>query len=915
RANGLLDHVEANNAAESALLTAISQRTLVSPADSLVPLSQSALITNDQGINYHRMLRSELLSADRVDLVCPFIGNQGLNLLIDLLQDLGSNLRIITTTYLGGTHARALERLSERGARIKIVYERPDQKTALHAKAWIFHRESGFTTATLGSSNLSPKALVDGLEWNIRLGTNDAPQVLQELIITFDRLWADPLYETFDQTRDGDRLRSELRANRTGDGDGRTEFFADVVARPHQEEALDALRYARLDGRNRNLIVAATGTGKTLISAFDYERLARGWGGRPTILFIAHRADILKQSLGAFRAVLRDATFGEVNVGDQRASGWRHTFASVQSSAFKRLDDFDPEHFDVIVIDEFHHAEARTYARIVDHFRPKQLLGLTATPERTDGRRQVIESLWPPTFELRLWHALERRLLCPFHYFGVDDGTDLSSLRWSEGKYDVAELEAEYVDRGDERARLVVRELRERTEADSLRAVAFCSSQRHAEFMADRFRQAGYKARALHAGQRNEDRSLTVREFRTGQLPIVCTVDLFNEGVDVPEINTVLFLRPTESATLFIQQLGRGLRNHYDKGALTVLDFVGQQNKKFRMDLRFRSMTGLSRTELEQAIKSGFPTLPPGCDIRLDKVTTERVLRNIRQAIPSDLPQLAAEARRLAVGGRSLTVGQFLTETGLEPSDLYAANRSFTQVLQNADLWNGDLPERHYRVGALAHADDRFRLEQYRSVVRETTYDDRFRAMLAFPVCRQADLAGLADSTRDELSQLLDYLYDASSSLPPIADDLPFSLHARYTRDEIVTPFGINPVAMREGVFLVRDMGLHVKLVTLRKSNRSFSPTTRYHDFFEAPSLLHWESQSTTRLGSPTGQMLVHDKGRHLFFVREDRDDPFHCLGFGHVISHESERPIRIRWGLDHPVPDHVYVRFARAAG
>lgn len=915
QANLFLDQLEANDSAESALLTSITARVQDTPPEPLLPLSQSALVTNDQGINYHRMLRSELLSANRVDLICPFIGNQGLSLLIDLLQDLGSQLRIITTTYLGGTHARALERLAEHGAQIKIVYERPDQKTALHAKAWIFHRDSGFTTATLGSSNLSPKALVDGLEWNVRLGAKDSPQVLRELAVTFERLWSDPLYETYDATRDADRVRRELRANRKGDDDARAEFFADVVPRPHQVEALDALKYARLDGRNRNLIVAATGTGKTLISAFDYEQLSRNWGGRPSLLFVAHREDILKQSLGAFRAVLRDTTFGEMQVGESRASDWRHTFASVNAAAFKRVEEFDPKHFDIIVIDEFHHVEAQTYLRLVDYFKPKQLLGLTATPERTDGRRQVIEQLWPPTFELRLWHALERRLLCPFHYFGIDDGTDLSALRWSDGKYDVAELDSEYVDRGEDRARLVIRELRERTELENLRAVAFCTSVSHANYMAEQFQRAGYQAKALHSSLRDEDRRQTIREFRTGQLPIICTVDLFNEGVDVPEINTVLFLRPTESATLFIQQLGRGLRNHYDKGALTVLDFVGQQNRKFRMDLRFRSMTGLSRLELEKAVKTGFPSLPPGCDIRLDRVTTDRVLHNLRQAIPSDLPQLAAEARRLAVGGEQLTVGRFLTETGLEPSDLYRASRSFTQVLQKAGLLAEDLPERHYRVGALAHADDRRRLEGYRSIVREGVKDSKYRAMLTYPIGRGEDLSRLPDSTRRELGDLFDYLYDRSPSLPPIAEDLPFALHARYTRDEIVTPFNINPVAMREGVFSVREMDLHVKLVTLRKSDRSFSATTRYQDYFEAADLIHWESQSTTTLLSATGQKLVNNVGRHLFFVRENREDPFHCLGFARAISHESERPIRIRWKLDHAVPDHTYVRFAHAAG
>ena len=912
-ANEFLEVVSPGDAAEQALLTAVRPAILTANPAPSIPLSQSALITNDQGINFHQMLRSELLSADRVDFICPFVGNQGLNLLIDLLQDLGGNLRVITTTYLGGTHVRALERLAERKAQIKIVYERPDQKTALHAKAWIFHRDSGFTTATVGSSNLSPKALVDGLEWNLRIGAGDAPQVIDGLIATFERLWANPLYDPFDPARDVERVARELRANRDSDEET-SSFFIDVVPRPHQQEALDALRFARLDGRHRNLIVAATGTGKTLLSAFDYERLSREWGGRPSLLFVAHREDILKQSLGAFRTTLRDSDFGELQVGTHRADGWRHTFASVQASAFRTLDRFNPDHFDVIVIDEFHHAEAATYKRLIDHFRPKEMLGLTATPERADGKRDIIEALWPPTFELRLWHALERRLLCPFHYFGIDDGTDLSDLDWRAGKYEDRELEQLYIDHGEERARLVVRELREKTEAENLRAVAFCVSMRHAEFMAERFRSVGVNARALHSGFSDDERRSTVRQFRTGELPIVCTVDLFNEGVDVPEINTVLFLRPTESATVFIQQLGRGLRNHADKGALTVLDFVGRQNQRFRMDLRFRAMTGLTRTELDSAVKAGFPALPPGCDIRLDRVTAERVLANLRQAIPSDIRQMADEVRRLSAGGGELTVGRFLHEAGLEPSDLYRSQRSFVKVLQVAGLRDGELPANHHRTGFLAHVDDRRRIEAYRLVVRERRSDVHFGRMVGYPLTGSPDLTGLSDPIRAEAAELLDYLWDTSSSHEPVGD-LPFALHAHYTRDEIVAPFGITPTSMRQGVFYVRDRALDVKLLTLRKSDRSFSPTTRYHDYFEAPDLLHWESQSTTTLKSDTGRRLVEGRGRHLFFVRENRDDPFLCLGFGRPLSHESERPIRIRWCLDHPVPDHIYVRFARAAG
>jgi superfamily II DNA or RNA helicase len=918
-AHRILGALPDDDVAEGALLQAIHDAVVQKVNLPLIPLAQSALVTNDQGLNYHAVIRSEMASADRVDLICPFIGNQGLNLIIDLIKDLGSNLRVITTTYLGATNQRALERIVDTGAEVKIVYERSEQKTGLHAKAWIFHRNTGFTTATVGSSNLSPRALVDGLEWNIRLSIKDAPQVLQELIVTFERLWQDSLYEPYDRERDADKLKRALKSQRSDRGG--IPFFADVHPLPHQQEALDELAYARLDGKNENLIVAATGTGKTLLSAFDYQRLAGEYGGRPSLLFVAHRSDILQQSLGAYRAVMRDSDFGELNAGEERADAWRHVFASVQSLGHRNLSEVSPNHFDVMVIDEFHHAspENQTYQRLLNHFKPKQLIGLTATPERTDGRN-VVDRFGAPTYELRLWHALDRGLLCPFHYFGINDETDLSHLQLVGGRYVDSELNGLFVREGNQRSALIIRELLEKVDdLERMRTVAFCATIEHAAFMAEEFRSAGLNALALHSGLPSDTRRDIVKRFRAGDLPIVTTVDLFNEGVDIPEIDTVLFLRPTESATVFIQQLGRGLRNFPDKGALTVLDFVGQQNKKFRMDLRFRAMTGCTRTQLETAIKAEFPSLPPGCHIRLDRTTQDRVLKNIREAIPSNIRAMIDELRRMNAAQLPITLGTFLQETGLELSDVYRGARSFS-ILKHAAQLSPDEALLTKRVGSFIHAEDARRIASYRQELSGEGKDNRFERMLAFPLTRSITLRELDPLVREEMLEMLSLLELAALHRPAVADDLVFTLHSQYSRDEIVAIFRDNPESMRQGTFYVKELELDVHLVTLRKSEREFSPTTRYQDYFEANDLLHWESQSGTTVSSATGQRLVHGIGRHLFFVREQKADDgrtssFMCLGFAKPIFSESEKPIKLLWKLDHLVPDHVYVRFRAAAG
>ncbi len=919
RANTLIRGFALGPSVLQQVLEAIAATVEDVPPPPLVPLSQSALVTNETGINYHAVLRSELRTADRVDLICPFIGNQGLNLIFDTISNFGERLRVLTTTYLGATNQRAVERLAETGAQIKIVYERSEQKTALHAKAWVFHRNSGFTTATIGSSNLSHRALVDGLEWNVRLGTADAPQLLEELRVTFERLWQNASEDTYKPSRDSERLRSALRAEGTSQSE--TRFFADIRPYPHQQEALDELAYARLEGRTCNLVVAATGTGKTLLAAFDYQRLIGQLGQRPSLLFVAHREDILSQSLEAFRAVLRDNDFGELNVGIFKADQWRHVFASVQSLANSDLVEIAPERFDVVVIDEFHHAEAPTYLRLLEHFRPRQLLGLTATPERTDGRN-VIDRFGVPTFELRLWHSLERGLLCPFHYYGIDDQTDLTEVGWRGGRYSDTDLDRIYVECGRSRAALVVRELAQKAaNPEAMRAVAFCASIAHSNYMAGVFRDAGWEAYSLHSQLPYDTRRSLVRRFRQGEIRILCTVDLFNEGVDVPEIDTVLFLRPTESATVFIQQLGRGLRNHPDKGALTVLDFVGRQNQQFRLDLRYRALTGLSRTELARAVRAEFPSLPPGSHIRLDRVTERAVLNNLKKAIPLRQDTLIDELRRMSAAGVPMRLCNFLEETGLEAEDIYRGGRSFWSLRHAAGLERSQAPNAR-RAASFLHVDDRHRHTAYLGALRSgaSTESETYARMLAFPLCRTVDLSALEDAVRNEAEQLLEALEPRLANRPLLARDLPFALHSAYSRDEIAAPFRDNPESMRQGTFYVEPMELDLHLVTLRKSERHFSPTTRYHDYLISPDQLHWESQSTTTLGSPTGQRLTQGEGRHLFFIREDkaldgRTSPFVCAGFARPVVYESERPIKITWKLEHAVPDHFYIRFRAAAG
>ena len=693
------------------------------------PLNDAALLTNaSHDPTLTSELRAELASADGVDLLCAFLKWTGLRLLEDELAALrarGGRLRVITTTYIGATQRRAVDRLvREFGAEVRIQYD--TERTRLHAKSWYFHRTTGWDTAYVGSSNLSRAALLDGVEWNVRLSREQTGPLLEKFRRTFDTYWNDPSYEPYDPDRDAPRLDA-LLDRAAGRGPGTTADPAvtglDVHPYPHQREALEALRVAReLHGHHRNLVVAATGTGKTVISALDYRDRCHD-GRTPTLLFVAHRIELLEQARRTFRAVLRDGSFGELLGGGREPSRWRHVFATVQSLG-TRLDAIGPERFDHVIIDEFHHAHAAGYRFLLDRLRPTELLGLTATPERADGIDVRGFFGGRTAYEIRLWDALEADLLCPFHYFAISDNTDLRGLAWSRGRYDEAALSELYIHDGA-RTALILEQLRRRVlDPLAMRAIGFCVSVQHARCMGEAFTRAGIPALAVTGASPPEERAGALDRLRRREVNIILTVDLYNEGVDLPEIDTVLFLRPTESATVFLQQLGRGLRRSRDKAVLTALDFVGQQRREFRFDAKLCALTGSTRHELRRRLDEGFHVMPAGTEISLDEMSQEIILEGLRAQLN---PTWRSTVGELQLAGRrgDCALTTFLHESERELRSVVstpsAIGHSWTLLREQAGL---PVPARgpaHARIvrraRALAHVDDPERLRLYRRVL------------------------------------------------------------------------------------------------------------------------------------------------------------------------------------------------------
>lgn len=424
-------------------------------------------------------------------------------------------------------------------------------------------------------------ALTSGLEWNTKVTRRDLPETIDKITATFEYYWNDREFEYYAEEQ-RERLARALKAEKYFDTNNPGVYTMDINPYSYQQEILDKQEAERtVRGYTRNLVVA-TGTGKTVISALDYKRFRKQNPDRPCrLLFVAHREEILKQSLYTFRAVLKDANFGELFVGNYKPESIDNLFLSIQTfNSQSFTEKTSPDFYDYIIVDEFHHAAAPTYQKLLSYYQPRILLGLTATPERMDGKNILPYFRNRIAAEIRLPEAIDRKLLCPFQYFGVTDTVDLDALKWSAGGYQKSELEHIYTFSGavaDRRADHVVTALLKYvTDIDEVKGLGFCVTVDHAEFMCRYFNDHNIPSMCLTGQSSDEERAAAKRRLVSGEVRFIFVVDIYNEGVDIPEVNTVLFLRPTESLTIFLQQLGRGLRLSEDKECLTVLDFIDE---------------------------------------------------------------------------------------------------------------------------------------------------------------------------------------------------------------------------------------------------------------------------------------------------------------------------------------------------
>lgn len=914
----------------------------------LTSVAQSSLFTGSlKEPSLASEIRKEILTSDKIDMLISFVKWSGIRVIENELKEFtnrpNARLRIITTSYMKATDYKAVEFLANLpNTEIKVSYD--TNRTRLHAKAYLFYRDTGFTTAYIGSSNLSNPALTDGLEWNLKVTAKDNHHIIQKFEGTFEAYWNDKEFIKFEH-HEKERLQIALSP------DNKTEnefsFFFDLQPFSYQQEILDKLEAERqIHNRYKNLIVAATGTGKTVISAFDYKNfVAKNPKSKNRLLFVAHREEILKQSLACFRAVLKEQNFGSLLVGNFTPNQIDHLFISIQSFNAKDFCNLrSADFYDFIIVDEFHHAASNSYQTLLAYYKPTILLGLTATPERTDGKS--IEKYFDnyTCAEIRLYDALNRKLLSPFQYFGVSDIVDYSTISWKKGYYDISEISEKL--NNQNRANLIIQALDKyvKNVLDVI-GLGFCASIEHANFMAQYFNEVGIPSLALFGNSPKELRKGAPKMLINKDINFIFTVDIFNEGIDIPEIDTILFLRPTESLIIFLQQLGRGLRLNPNKEYLTVLDFIGQAHKSYNFESKFKALIAKNTQSLSKEIENDFPNLPAGSTIILEKVAKEHILKNVKLALNNNKNQLIQRIQNFTTDtGKELTLSNFLHHYQLSLYDIYdkacwhrllqEAGKTITTDLPNEEVLTKGI-KRFLHINSRRYIDFILNWIDKKGKIKLQDIDNHtFALMLHYDFWakggKELDFVSLEESLNklfsnqwfiDELYEIILFAKEQINFVDKpvhISPTHTLDLHCAYNRDEVLAGLGFLDFETRkpqgEGVLYLANLKTDILFITLNKSDKHYSPTTSYEDYAISDTLFHWQSQSKTSEKSNTGKRYTTHKqtgNTILLFVRVDKKrknnaSPFYFLGKANYVKHEGSLPMNVVWELEEQMPSHI---------
>ncbi|MDZ4088041.1 MAG: DUF3427 domain-containing protein [Tabrizicola sp.] len=878
------------------------------PITTMTPAAQLTTGSDDPLLP---LLTGAIDQADHVDIAVAFAMESGVQLITPWFRDLidrGGRLRMVVGDYMDVTEPAALARLLDlEGAQVRVF---ESGGGSFHPKAWLFRAASGRGSAIVGSSNLSRTALTSGVEWNLHSET-----AADAVASAFDSLWSHP--QTQPLSVEWIKSYGARRQSRPPTSLARSILAAEPDVKPPephsiQRAALDALAETRRSGHWAGLVVLATGLGKTWLAAFDSLPFAR-------VLFVAHRDEILSQAMSSFRRIRPEARFGRFD-GTEKDEAADILFASIQTiGRVGHLRRFAPDAFDYIVVDEFHHASAASYRGLLDHFTPRFLLGLTATPDRSDGADLLALCGDNLVYHCDLFAGIEAGLLAPFRYLGVPDEVDYAQIPWRSTQFDPTALEAALAT--ESRA---ANALEQFTRHRAGPAIGFCCSVRHAEFMADHFRRHGFRAVAVHSGSGSAPRTTSLEQLGRAEIDILFAVDMFNEGVDVPNIGTVLMLRPTESVILWLQQLGRGLRRVEGK-VLQVIDYIGN-HRIFLTKLRALLIAGPGDRSLAQKldqVMNGTFALPAGCSVTYDLKVVD-ILRDLLRP-KSGAEEMEGQYRDFRLRNGQRPTAAEMAAMGFDPSKSghggwFDFVRDMGDQVDAAALATiGDLLRQIERDRVLSAE----AVQALHSLISGRPAAPEGLAYWAFnPLLRaqegrlqltRADPTGAGIAMIQELADWRAFTMPRSEGDDPPAPFEPGgpALWREYLREDIAPLFGarFSPGNWNSGI--VRVDSTLILLTTLKKG--SLTTGNHYEDHFLDPLHMQWQSQTQTRRDSQIGRMIQGTEPGarvHLFVrngkLRNGKAAPFLYCGRPRYETWIGENPITVTWELQELVPVHL---------
>ncbi|WP_204433427.1 DUF3427 domain-containing protein [Paracholeplasma morum] len=927
-----------------------------------------------------------------------FISDAAIQLLVDSFRNAqlrGVSGKILTTDYMFGTSPAALRRLM-RFPNIEVrVFSTLNKNTrGFHTKGYIFEFDDR-VQLTVGSSNLTEKALKHNHEWNLSYFSKENPRLINTLYSEFDELWNDndviPLtneyidqyekqynHEKYSKSNQQiliKQLVEFLKDNTDTDMITRIADIFDIETeevieyvdeqmkgselRPNymQEIALESLQDLRSKGQNKGLVIAATGTGKTFLAAFDVLQVSP-----KRLLFVVHREKILKDAMKTFKTI-HNASMG-LYTGTEKSINADYVFASIQTlSREKNLFKLAEDTFDYIIIDEAHRSATPTYNRVLNHFKPKFLLGLTATPERTDTNSifEIFDN--QVAAEIRLRDALKENLVVPFHYFGIEDATtDLSDIDVSK-EIDIV------ADRLNIKARvdlIIENILKYGHSGNKTKALGFCLNVKQAEYMSAMFNERGMNSVSLSALTSEYDREIYIEKLEDENDPLsyIFTVDIFNEGIDIPSVNLVLMLRPTQSPIVFTQQLGRGLRLHPLKDYLTVLDFIGNHNKTFMIPIALSGQSNYDKDDIMLETKSSFSSIPGDTFIRLEEKTMTQILSQLERYNFDDMKNLKEiyyEVKREINRIPSLLDYGF---DGLDPVRFIDKSKSYLEFVKRVDndfahtlgediirsirfidsllpakrIYEFAILEQVIRHHSVSYSDMVTEIEKH---IERVDYNDLNHAIdhltgdllneqdkkrFILPVEKKNGYVNLTDHFITLFDDQMFKQYYTNSieygirryqhefgrktrSYPA------FKLYYQYENREI------SQIARYDSIYVIQS-GVSSKkndyflFVTLDKSNARES--LKFKDEFINRKEFQWQSPNNTTNNSKTGSSLINHKGLginiHLFIKKGGSRTDFYSkkfiyIGKVDVLSHKEEKPITFKFRLHNEVPEDVYFK------